>query len=146
MLVEGLMWAAHERLVTIVDDARLIEAVKLLNAGTDLVVVCDGNGVLQGVVTKTDVVKQVSICHGAVSMLRVATVMTRNVVMCRVSDGLADVAELLKLRHLKTIPVVDINNRPLGVLTARIILRVLLGEAKYEEFQLINYIDGLGYR
>ena len=146
MLIEGLMQAARERLVTIVGDAGLIEAAKLLSAGTDLVIVCDGDGVLEGIVTKTDVVKQVSTCHGAVYMLPVSTVMTRDVALCRGSDRLADVSELMKQRHLKTIPVMDVDNRPLGVLTARVILRALLSDAKYEESQLINYVEGLGYR
>jgi signal-transduction protein with cAMP-binding, CBS, and nucleotidyltransferase domain len=146
MFIEELMQTAHEKLVTIVDDAKLIDAAKLLSAGTDLVIVCNGDGVLQGVVTKTDVVKHISGCDGAIFMLPVATVMTRDVASCRGSDYLAEVSGLMKQRHLKTIPVVDVDNRPLGVLTARVILRTLLGNAKYEESQLINYIDGLGYR
>ena len=90
MLIAGLMQAARERLVTIVEHARLIEAAKLLSAGTDLVAVCNGHGVLQGVFTKTDVVKQVSICGGAVCMLSVATVMARDAALCGVADRLAD--------------------------------------------------------
>jgi CBS domain-containing protein len=58
MLIEGLLQAASERLVTIRDDAKLIEAAELLSAHTDLVVVCDGDGILRGVVTKTDVVRR----------------------------------------------------------------------------------------
>ena len=57
-----------------------------------------------------------------------------------------DVSERMKERHLKNIPVVDRDNRPLGVLTARAILRALLGDAKYEEAQLIDYVKGVGYR
>jgi predicted transcriptional regulator len=68
MLIKGLLQAARERLVSIADDARLIDADKLLSAGTDLVIVCDSNGILQGVITKTDIVKQISTCQGAVCM------------------------------------------------------------------------------
>ncbi len=53
MLIEGLLQAARERLVTIVDDAKLIEAAKLLSSGTDLVIVCDREGILQGVLTQS---------------------------------------------------------------------------------------------
>ena len=141
MLIEGLIEAARERLV---DDAKLIDISKLLSAGTDLVIACDSDGVLTGVVTKTDLVKQISTCYDAVCMLPVATVMTRDVALCRGSDSLADVSQLMNQRHLKNIPVMDINDCPLGVLTARIIFRALLGEAKYEESQLINYVDGFG--
>jgi len=53
MLVKNLLPAARERLVTIVDDAPLIQAAKLLRTGTDLVVVCGSAGLLVGVITKT---------------------------------------------------------------------------------------------
>lgn len=146
MFVKDMLEAARERLVTIADDARLIEAAKLLTSGTDLVVVRDGAGVLQGVVTKTDVVRQISICQGATCLCPVSTVMTRDVVLCRGSDRLQDVSEWMKARHLKNIPVVDGDNRPLGVLTARAVLRILLGDAEYEEAQLVDYVNGVGYR
>ena len=146
MFVKDMLEAARERLVTIADDARLIEAAKLLTSGTDLVVVRDGAGVLQGVVTKTDVVRQISVCQGATCLCPVSTVMTRDVVLCQGSDRLQDVSERMKARHLKNIPMVDGNNRPLGVLTARAVLRILLGDAEYEEAQLVDYVKGVGYR
>ena len=146
MLIEGLLQAASERLVTIRDDAKLIEAAKLLGAHTDLVVVCDGDGILRGVVTKTDVVRQISTCQGATCMCPISTVMTRDVALCRGADHLKPVSELMKQRHLKNIPVVDADNRPIGVLTARIILRALLGDAEYEGAQMIDFVRGVGYR
>jgi len=72
--------------------------------------------------------------------------MTRDVAVCWGSDRLEDVSELMKQRHVKIIPVVDADSRPIGVLTARIILRALLSDSKYEEFQLIDYVAGVGYR
>lgn len=146
MFVEGLLQAAREKLVTIVNDAKLIDAARLLASGTDLVIVCDGTGALQGVITKTDVVRQISVCEGATCMCQVATVMTRDVALCRERDRLQDVSELMKDRHLKNIPVVDNDNRPLGVLTARAVLRTLLSDAECDEAQLVDYIKGVGYR
>jgi len=146
MFVKGMLEVAREKLVTIADDARLIEAAKLLSSGTDLVIVCDGAGALQGVVTKTDVVRQISVCQGATCMCPVSTVMTRDVALCREADLLQDVSKLMKEQHLKNIPVVAADNRPIGVLTARAILRVLLGDAEYEEAQLADYVKGVGYR
>ncbi len=146
MFVEGMLEAARERLVTIADDAPLIEAAKLLTSGTDLVIVCDGQGVLQGVVTKTDVVRQISVCQGATCMCPASTVMTRDVASCRGVDLLKNVSKRMKERHLKNIPVVDGDNRPIGVLTARAVLRVILSDAEYEEAQLVDYVKGIGYR
>ena len=76
MLVEQLMPAALARLVTIRDDAPLIEAAKLLRAGTDLVLVCSPEGLLAGVITKTDVVEQISHCLGASCTTAASLVMT----------------------------------------------------------------------
>jgi len=146
MFVKDILETTLEKLVTIADDGRLIEAARLLTSGTDLVVVRDGAGVLQGVVTKTDVVRQISVCQGATCQCRVSTVMTRDVLSCRKSDRLQDVATRMKAQHLKNIPVVDADNRPLGLLTARALLRVLLGDAELEEAQLVGYVTGVGYR
>ena len=104
MFVENMLEAARERLVAIADDATLIETAKQLTSGTDLVIVSDNKGVLQGVVTKTDVVRQISVCQGATCLCPVSTVMTRDVALCRVTDHLSDVAVLMKERHLKNIP------------------------------------------
>ena len=146
MFVEGMLEVAREKLVTIADDAPLIEAAKFLASGTDLVIVCDREGVLQGVVTKTDVVRQISVCQRATCMCPASTVMTRDVALCRGVDLLQDVSKRMRERHLKNMPVVDGDNRPIGVLTARAVLRVLLNDAEYEEAQLVDYVKGVGYR
>jgi len=91
MLVGKLIATARSRLVTIIDDAPLIEAAKLLRAGTDLVVVCSPEGLLAGVITKTDVVDQISHCLGASCTTKASLVMTRDVVACQPDDRLNDV-------------------------------------------------------
>ena len=83
MFVKRMLEVAREKLVTIADDARLTEAAKLLSSGTDLVIVCDSAGVLQSVVIKTDIVRQISVCQGATCMCPASTVMTRDVALCR---------------------------------------------------------------
>ena len=127
------------RLVTVADDARLIEAAGLPTSGTDLVVVCSGGGIIQGAVTKTDVVRQISTCRGAACHVTVDSVMTRDVVLCRGSDRLQDVSERVKARHLKNIPVVDRDNRPLGLLTAR----AIFGGHNADDVQGRNCLDQL---
>lgn len=146
MLVNDVPETSRARLVQIALDTRLIDAAKLLANGTDIVVVHDHEGVVRGVVTKTDIVRQMSVCQGAACHCPASAVMTRNLVLCHGSDLLQDVSLKMKARHLKNIVVVDENNRPLGLLTARSILRVLLGDAQHEEEQLIDYVSGVGYR
>jgi CBS domain-containing protein len=145
MFVERLLPGARKRLVTIADDTPLIEVAKLLRSGNDLVVVCGSTGVLAGVVTKTDVVRQISSCQGAGCTTAVSSTMTRDVVLCRPDEFLRDVWVRIKERSLKNIPVVGWDSCPLGVLNARDILQVLLRESEDEEAILRDYVMGIGY-
>ena len=144
--VQEMLASARENLVTIAENSNLIEAAKLLSSGTDILVVCDADGVVQGVVTKTDVVRQIGADAGTNHFGQIAAIMTRDVLFCQANDLLHNVSIQMKARHLKNVPVIDGNNRPIGLLTARAILRVLLSEAEYQESQLIDYVKGVGYR
>lgn len=145
MFVETLLPKARERLVAIADDVPLTEAAKFLHTETDLVVVCSSAGTLAGVITKTDVVGQMSHCQGASCIMAASLVMTRDVVFCRPKDSLHNVWALMKERGLKNILVVDQDSRPLGVLPARDILQVLLKDSEDGESMLRDYVMGIGY-
>lgn len=146
MLVERLMPAARSKLVTIADDAPLIEAARLLRAGTDLVVVCGSEGFLAGVITKTDVVDQISHCCGASCTTAASLVMSRDVVVCQPGDGLNEVWVKMKEMGLKNVPVTDRDCRPLGTLSARDALQLLLEEVENEESLLRDYVMCVGYQ
>ena len=145
MYVESLLPAAREKLATIADDAPLMEAANLLHKGTDLVIVCDSAGLVAGVITKTDVVGQMSRCQGASCTMAASLTITRDVVICRSDELLQEVWKRMKERKLKNLPVVDKDSRPLGVLHARDVLQVLLQEFKDEEAMLRDYVMGVGY-
>ena len=146
MFIEQLLPKARERLVLIADDVLLIAAAKLLLVGTELLIVCDSAGVMAGVLTKTDVVAQISQCQGTSCMTAASQVMTRDVLLCHPADLLHDVWSRMKVRGLKNIPVVDRDSHPLGLLHARDILQVLLNESEDEEAMLRDYVMGVGYR
>ena len=112
MFVERMLPAAHKRLVTIVDGAPLIDAAKLLgDLHIDLVVVCSSDELLAGVITNTDIVRQISHCDGSGCTTAASTVMTRTVVLCHSNDLLHEVWSIMKDRGLKNIPVVDQETR-----------------------------------
>jgi signal-transduction protein with cAMP-binding, CBS, and nucleotidyltransferase domain len=144
MFVERLLPAARARLVTISDDAPLIEAARLLRSGTDLVVACR-SAVLTGVVTRTDIVRQICGCQGANSLAAVSVLMTRDPVLCRQGDVLHDVWDRMKAKKIRNIPVIDEAFRPIGVFNARDIFEVLLKESEEEQSLLRDYVMGVGY-
>lgn len=65
-------------------------------------VVCGSAGLLVEVITKTDIVSQISRCQGASCITAASLVMARDVVLCQTSDLLHDVWARMKARGLKT--------------------------------------------
>lgn len=146
MRVENLLSAARERLTKIDEDAPLINAARLLRSGTDILVVCDPEGALRGVITKTDVVAQISRCQGSGCLALASTTMIQDVMVCGSDDILEDLWIGMRERGLKNIPVVDLNAHPIGVLNARDMLQALLKESHSEEAMMRDYVMGVGYR
>jgi CBS domain-containing protein len=147
MRVASILSVARERLVTIQADALLIEAAKLLcRTHRALLVVCDSKGAMTGVITKTDIVRQVARSHGVLSDLRIENVMTTVVTYCKQGDSLHDVLALMHLLDFVHIPIIDQESRPCGVVNARDALQALLGEVEDEEQLLRAYVMGVGYR
>jgi len=146
-LVSSIDAVARSRLVTIGADATLLDAAKLLSdTQISLVVACDSDGAMVGVVTKTDIVRQIGHGGGSACARVDAHLMTRNVASCRPTDCLPDVLALMHKRGFVHIPVVDEAFKPIGVVNARDALRELLAQEKYEESLLRDYVMGVGYR
>lgn len=144
--VEALLPKARESLVTVAEDVPLVKVAKLFQAGADLLVVCNSAGLLAGVITKSDMVAQISHCLGAICKTAAALVMTQDVVFCQPKDLLQDVWTRMKAQKLKHIPVVDDQSRPIGLLHARDILQILLSNSESEDDMLRDYVMGVGYR
>jgi len=146
MNVEAVLPAARNRLVRISEASQLIEAAALFGPNrADLIVVCDKDDRMVGVVSKTDIVSRISQCQGHACTTMVASVMTRDVVCCRPGDRLQQAWDLMKEKGFLRIPIVDSEGHPLGTLYARDALQALLGEAEYKEDLLRDYVMGIGY-
>ena len=147
MLVERILPTALKRLRTVQADAALTEAAKLLsNTHTSLVVVCNLGGVMVGILTKTDVVRQIAHCAGSRCTAAASDVMTRDVIYCHPNDTLQDVLSKMKDHTFVHIPVVDQMCKPVGVINARDAFQALLGEAEYDVSLLRGYVMGIGYQ
>ncbi|HEU4484659.1 MAG TPA: CBS domain-containing protein [Povalibacter sp.] len=147
MFVDSILPNARERLALIAQDAPLMEAARFLSsASINLVVVHKADGTLAGVISKTDVVRQIGHCAGNSCVTAASAVMTREVVACHPGESLTEVWATMKKRGLKHIPVIDEQSHPIGVLYARDALQVLLVEVEYEELLLRDYVMGIGYQ
>ncbi|CDZ79452.1 putative manganese-dependent inorganic pyrophosphatase [Legionella massiliensis] len=146
-LVEEIVPVAQKRLITIRDDTPLLEAAKFLDGRhINLVVICDKDGTMVGIITRTDVVRMMAVCQGCGCTVSVATVMTKDVICCRPTDLLRDVWTTMKEQNLLHVPIVDENFKPLGVINARDALLVLMEKAEFESSLLRDYVMNVGYR
>ena len=147
MRVENILPVAKQRLITIQADAPLMEAAKLLtDTHRALLVVCGSDGVMVGVITKTDIVRQVARCDGDLSDAKIFAVMTQAVTSCHEKNLLHEVLGVMKARGFVHIPIIDQKSRPVGVVNARDALQALLREVKDEELLLRAYVMGVGYQ
>lgn len=128
-------------------DTSVREVAQLLSSThISLVVVCDPEGTMVGVVTKSDIVRQTGRCTGQNCTDTADSIMTRDVVSCRAIDGLPDVLAMMQAQGLVHVPVVEPDGKPSGVVNARDALRELVLEGQYEQALLRDYVMGVGYR
>lgn len=147
MFAEQMLPRARERLATVGGAAPVKDAAELMSKPhTDIVVVCGEDGGMVGVVTKTDIVGQITRCIGGGCIARVDTIMTRDVVSCRPDEPLQDIWSVMKARGLQRIPIVDGNRKPVGIIYARDALQCLLGEAENDGGLLRDYVMDVGYQ
>lgn len=147
MFAEQMLPRARERLATISAGALVKDAAAMMaKPHTDLVVVCDLHGGMIGVLTKTDIVRQVGYCTGGSCMTRVETIMTHDVFSCRSDESLHDIWSAMRERGLQRIPMVDERDKPIGIVYARDVLQNLLGEIGGEEALLRDYVMDVGYQ
>ncbi len=78
-------------------------------------------------------------------MAAASAVMTQAVIYCRPDNLLHEIWLIMKERHLKNVPILDRESRPIGVLNARDALEALLEELEYEEVLLREYVMCVGY-
>jgi CBS domain-containing protein len=150
MFVSKVLPTARQRLATVAADAAVAEVARLLcKEQVNLVVVCNDDGMMVGVITDSDVVCSLAVCHpvsGPACRGDVSGIMTRDVLSCRTDLPLREVWSPMKERGLRHVPVLDDENRPIGVLYARDVLKELVDELEFEDREMRDFFLGVGYR
>ena len=147
LLVEHILDTARPRLATLSQESRVSDAAEILiNPQTPLVVVCDGEGIAVGVISRTDIVKVFAGASVDTLSLCADAIMTRCVLYCQAHQPLQQIWETLNARSLRCAPILDGDGRPQGVLHARDLASALLDEVTHEELLLRDYVLGIGYQ
>jgi CBS domain-containing protein len=146
-LVQHILEDARKRLAVLGRDAPITAAAAILtNPNTPLVVVCDSEGVVVGVMSKSNIVRALAAAHGNAAKLKIGDVMTSLFLSCHVDHTLQRVWDTMKARAVRSVPVIDDSGRPQGLVHARDLVNALLKEVDEEEVLLRDYVLGVGYQ
>jgi len=92
------------------------------------VVAVQPDGRIAGIVSERDIVRTLAQQGQAISCLRVAEVMTTEVLVCHETDDVQRVIKSMTERKVRHIPVVDGNHRMIGLVTISDILKSVLSD------------------
>ena len=146
-LVQHILEDARRRLAVVSREALVCDAFEILaNPNTPIAVVCDSEGIVVGVVSRSDIVKVLASAKGDAHKMNTGAIMTSPVYSCHVDQALQGVWTTMNARSLRCVPILDASGRPQGVVHARDIARALLDEVTEEEVLLRDYVLGVGYQ
>ena len=91
------------------------------------VLVVDGDGRLIGIFTERDVLTRVAGPRRDPQKTRLAEVMTREPEALTASDRIAFAVHCMSVAGYRTVPLVDADRRPIGVVTVNDVIRWLAG-------------------
>ena len=110
------------------DSATVSEAIEQMLARRQAgVLVVDTDGRLTGIVTERDVLTRVAGPRRDPQKTRLAEVMTREPDALTASDRIAFAVHCMSVAGYRTVPLVDGDRRPIGVVTVNDVIRWLAG-------------------
>lgn len=132
MKIENLM---NTELLTLSMDSPLSKAKELFESNkVHHLIITDDDGLLAGVITDRDLYKHLSPTIGtsqethrdtALMQKKLHQIMARNLVTTQAQQSLSNAVVLLYDNHISCLPVVDKQNKPIGIITWRDLLKVL---------------------
>jgi CBS domain-containing protein len=147
VLVQHIFEDARKRLAVLRQDALVCEAAAILaNPDIPLVVVCNSEDKVVGVISKSNIIKALAGAKSDAANMNIGDVMTNTVLSCHVDQTLQGVWDTMSARAIRSVPVLDDSGRPQGVVHARDLARALFSEVDEEELLLRDYVLGIGYQ
>lgn len=120
---------------TLLDASRKLAAKRI-----GAVIVSDGEGHVQGILSERDIVR--AIAQGGADILSapVSDIMTRDVVTCAEDASLDDVMHTMTRGRFRHVPVVDAKGRLAGIISIGDAVKHQIGEIKLEAEAMKEYI------
>jgi CBS domain-containing protein len=103
-----------------------------------LVVSSDGRRI-DGIVSERDIVRHLSELRNDLLDEPVAGIMSTDVVVCRPTEGVESIMNLMTERRIRHVPVVE-DGRLCGIVSIGDVVKSRIGELEKDRFELMEYI------
>ena len=140
-LVQHLLDNKGRDIISILPDASVLDAIKLMaDKGIGALVVIDG-GDLKGIVTERDYARKVIIKGRASDTTPVADIMTADVITTSSQQTVNKCMEMMTAKKCRHLPVVD-DGELVGMISIGDLVQAIIADQQEEIEQLEHYISG----
>ncbi len=122
-------------------DVKLDQVSKLMGENhVGAIPVCDENNGVCGIVTDRDIVLRAIACDKDVKNTPVSEIMTTNVFTCKQDEEVQNAENTMEKNQIRRVPVVDMNNNVIGILTLEDLIN---NDNKIGKEQVFATIEGI---
>lgn len=140
-LVQHLLDSKGDEIISIVQDASVFDAIKLMaDRAVGSLLVMDGDE-LQGIVTERDYARKVIIKGRSSESTPVADIMTTDLVTASPMQSVNDCMNLMSERRIRHLPIV-MDGKVVGLISIGDLVQAIISDQKEEIEQLGSYISG----
>ena len=141
MLVSQILKGkSSQNIISIGPDDGILMAINLLSKNRiGALVVFDDDGLLVGILSERDIVREIGIKGAQVLNLLVNELMSKKVVTCNANETAFDVLNKMTLGRFRHIPVMD-DKKMVGLISIGDVVKARLGELNMEKQALEEYI------
>lgn len=140
-LVQHLLDSKGDEIISIVQDASVFDAIKLMaDRAVGSLLVMDGDE-LQGIVTERDYARKVIIKGRSSESTPVADIMTTDLVTASPLQSVNDCMNLMSERRIRHLPIV-MDGKVVGLISIGDLVQAIISDQKEEIEQLGSYISG----
>ena len=138
--VGQLLKSKPHRVVTVVPEASVLEAIKTLAAYDVGAVMVVKDEKLVGILSERDYTRKVVLQGRASDTTRVADIMTENVICVNPRSSARDCMGLMSVKGIRHLPVVE-DGKAIGMVSVRDIVDDIIADQDFTISQLEHYIS-----
>lgn len=140
-LVKHLLDSKGREIISIVEDASVLDAIKMMaERSIGSLLVMDG-GELKGIVTERDYARKVIVKGRSSKSTRVREIMTADVLTASTTQTVNECMTVMSEKRIRHLPVVE-DGEVLGLISIGDLVQAIIADQQEEIQQLEQYISG----